>query len=148
MKIVFLLFTLTIFFFSLNPIFGKSDKDIKRRLSIDSSYSDDKYSNRAIGDFGVELYQLNSALHDSISLDSGFTRFGWTIIHSLFTEIYLKPKFSLAYHEFGHGTRMAAGTNEPEYLYVNNFTTSEINAATPYKGFFSYFLPRYCNILR
>ena len=147
MKILFLLFTLTIYFFSLNPIFGQSDKDIigqsdkdiKRRLSIDSSYSDDKYSNRAIGDFGVELYQLNSALHDSISLDSGFTRFGWTIIHSLFTEIYLKPKFSLAYHEFGHGTRMAAGTNEPEYLYVNNFTTSEINAAKPYKGFFSYF---------
>ena len=135
------LFLNVILLFFANILFLVSNtkaEEAVRRISYDTDYDNAKYSNRAYGDFSIEFFQGLGAVHDLPDIDSKFYRFLWTLTHSLvITEI--ASKYSLVYHEFGHGTRFKAAGVTPEYIVIENFhDTNAINNAQGYDGYFEY----------
>ena len=95
----------------------------QRTLSFDSRYVIQGYSNKAVGQFGIELFNLatlpaNLIVKPDTSLTKGDKKFLFYDSHQLRNvanglllfagSIFIKNSFQFAYHEYGHGTRLAA----------------------------------------
>ena len=102
----------------------------QRTLSFDSRYVIQGYSNKAVGQFGIELFNLATLPADLIvkpdtSLTKGDKKFLFYDSHQLRNvanglllfagSIFLKDSFQFMYHEYGHGTRLAAIGFKPFY---------------------------------
>ena len=102
----------------------------QRTLSFDSRYVIQGYSNKAVGQFGIELFNLATLPADLIvkpdtSLTKGDKKFLFydsnqlrNIANGLLLfagSIFLKDSFQFMYHEYGHGTRLAALGFKPFY---------------------------------
>ncbi|GEM_PF-6635101 len=89
-----------------------------RTLSIDTGYRTKSYSNRAIGNFGLEYIQATSLLFEGganigFVKNSPWSRGLWLALN-IITNDFLSQPISQFYHEFGHGTRMAVYGIKPE----------------------------------
>ena len=102
----------------------------QRTLSFDSRYVIQGYSNKAVGQFGIELFNLatlpaNLIVKPDTSLTNGDKKFLFYDSHQLRNvanglllfagSIFLKDSFQFMYHEYGHGTRLAALGFKPFY---------------------------------
>jgi len=95
----------------------------QRTLSLDSRYFIQGYSNRAVGQFGIEIINLASLSADLIIRSDSTTTKNKKIFlfydsHQLrnvgnglvlfIGSAFLSSSFTFSYHEFGHSTRSAA----------------------------------------
>ena len=117
---------------------GVSNEDLgisRRFLSLRYGYLSEANSNHAIGQFVLENYMLLDGSLDWLTgaLDSrGEESVGMRTLLGL-TWVWgawrLRPAYSLAYHEFGHGTRMRAAGANPIYFFSDfDYTQSLIDA--------------------
>ena len=82
---------------------------LKRTISLDSGYLPSLNSNRAIGEFDLELRQAWGAVYDwqnDVWQPEGI--FGRSILYSLFSVLTWGPTMGqlATYHELGHATRL------------------------------------------
>ncbi len=129
-----------------------------RSLTLDSRYFNPEYSNRAHGQFGIEIMSIG-ALPASLLLPIDTERSdrdGFPLSHSwywnnfgngvltLIGSAFLSTSYQFSYHEFGHGTRAAAAGFRPHYGHGSIDTGDDIAEAirrADTKGnFFSFFL--------
>jgi hypothetical protein len=98
------------------PVFSPDQKPntplhiepLKRTISLDSGYLTSLNSNRAIGEFDLELRQAWGVLYDwqnDVWQPEGI--FGRSILYSLFSVLTWGPTMAqmVTYHELGHSTR-------------------------------------------
>ena len=138
----------------------------QRTLSFDSRYIIQGYSNKAVGQFGIELVNLTTIPADLIIRpDTSSTKGGKKFLFYdsrqlrnvangllLFAgSIFLSNSFTFAYHEYGHGTRVAAVGFKPFYGHGVIATDADLNAALSgsvktYDDFLSFYLSSLFNI--
>jgi hypothetical protein len=128
---------------------NENDEKFQQRITLDVGYLQPIiFSNRAVGEFGIGYVHAFSWLFDipgdALSKNkkdplSSIIR-GGLAIGSFFLMDYLPVgKWMLPYHEFGHGTRIAAAGYEPIYYYVGSFTNKG-GWDGPYTNYFMYFI--------
>ena len=109
----------------------------QRTLSFDSRYFIRTNSNRAVGQFGIDMVNLATLPADLIGPGSRLRNVGQGLV-LLFTASYLTEGFSLAYHEYGHGTRNSAiGFRS---LYAFGTAQNDAMRAKTYDNIFSFYL--------
>ena len=138
----------------------------QRTLSFDSRYIIQGYSNKAVGQFGIELVNLTTIPADLIirpatSSTKGGKKFLFydsrqlrNVANGLLLfagSIFLSNSFTFAYHEYGHGTRVAAVGFKPFYGHGAIATDADLNAALSgsvktYDDFLSFYLSSLFNI--
>lgn len=90
------------------PSIPQRIEPLKRTISLDAGYLPSLNSNRAIGEFDLELRQAWGVLYDwqnDVWQPEGV--FGRSILYSLFSALTWGPTIAqtLTYHELGHSTR-------------------------------------------
>jgi hypothetical protein len=116
------LLTIVLLILSAENILAQSLPN-QRTLSLDSRYVIPGYSNRAVGQFGIEIINLATLPADLIIRSDSTTTKSKKIFlfydsHQLrnvgnglilfIGSAFLSNSFTFSYHEFGHGTRSAA----------------------------------------
>jgi len=118
-------------------------QDPVRTFSFDSRYVAQTYSNDAVAGFGVDVLNL-STLSTQLIEPSTRLRNAAQGVLLLVGSTILGQAFSLAFHEYGHGTRAAAAGFEPRYGFGTISTDAQVDAALlappEYKSFLPYFL--------
>jgi len=129
-------------------------------FSLDSRFVIQKYSNKAIGQFGIELVNLATLPADLIvkrdtTTTKGDKKFLFYDSHQLrnvgnglllfIGSAFLSSSFTFAYHEYGHGTRAAAVGYKPYYGHGYIESDADIQAALSgstklYDNFLSFYL--------
>ncbi len=108
-----------------------------RSFSLDSRYFIRTNSNRAMGQFGIEMVNLATLPADLIGRGSKLRNVGQGLVF-LFTASYLTEGFSLTYHEFGHGSRNSAIGYRVQYAFGS--VQKNLNSAKRYDNIFSFYL--------
>jgi len=154
----------TILILNTENLLAQSFKN-NRTLSFDSRYFTQEYSNKAVGQFGIDLMNLatlpgdllmktnsNSIKGENIFLfyDSKELRNVGRGLLTFIGSIFLSNSYGFAYHEYGHGTRAAAIGLKPYYGHGPIETEGDLQAALSgatklYDNFFSFYLASLSN---
>ena len=115
----------------------------ERTFSLDSRYLLNTYSNQAVAQFGIDMMSLTTLTTSLIEPSSKLRNAGQGLL-LLVTSTVVGQAFTLAYHEYGHGTRAAAAGMKPRYGFGGVFTPADISAALnspdSHESFFGYYL--------
>ncbi|MCZ6456106.1 MAG: hypothetical protein O6650_02530, partial [Actinobacteria bacterium] len=122
---------------------GAQTDGTRRTFSFDSRYVVRTYSNDAVAGFGVDVLNLSTLPTQLIEPSTGLRNAGQGVLLLVGSTI-LGQAFSLAFHEYGHGTRAAAAGFEPRYGFGTISTDAQVDAALQappeYQSFLPYFL--------
>ena len=114
-----------------------------RAFSIDSRYFGQTHSNDAVARFGIDALNLGTLPAELIDPSNRLRNAGQGVL-SLVGSTIMGQAFQLAYHEYGHGTRVAAVGYRPLYGFGTISTDADIQAAlqngSGHHSFFGYFL--------
>ncbi len=112
-----------------------------RSFSLDSRYFIQTYSNRAVGLFGIDMYNLATLPADLIGPGTKLRNFGQGLA-LLLVAAYLSDGISIAYHEYGHGTRLAAIGFRPLYAFgrAETHLVSALESGETYDNLFAYYV--------
>jgi hypothetical protein len=124
------------------PVEVEGQAPASRSFSLDSRYFVQTHSNVAAGQFGVDMANLTTLTADLISPGSRLRDAGRGL-SVLVTSFYLGEAFSLAYHEYGHGTRNAAVGFGSLYGFGTLRTAEDAQAALAAGGLHDNFLTYY-----
>lgn len=139
-----LLRTLALLSFSVLCFLPLQAQELVRTISLDSGYGSQSYSNRAIDHFALEFTQLYSGVFNGVSAipfvgDNPVGRGVWSLLGFSLATPYAAG-LNMALHQNGHGTRIAAIGQKPEYFFYSD--PDDLDSYDPddtYSDFFSYF---------
>ena len=122
---------------------GAQTDETRRTFSFDSRYVVRTYSNDAVSGFGVDVLNLSTLPTELIEPSTRLRNAGQGVLLLVGSTI-LGQAFSLAYHEYGHGTRAAAAGQKPRYGFGTISTDAQVQAALQappeYESLLRYFL--------
>lgn len=146
--------TATVFISFFLPAADSISQTSQRTLSLDSRYFIHGYSNNVVGRFGIEMIQLGSLpaslifTSDSATdvsenaflfYDSRQLRNVGEGLTLLLGSAFLATGFHHAFHEYGHGTRLAASGWKPIYSHTSAGSAVHDNFISYYfSSFFDY----------
>ena len=107
---------------------GAQTDETRRTFSFDSRYVVRTYSNDAVSGFGVDVLNLSTLPTELIEPSTRLRNAGQGVLLLVGSTI-MGQAFSLAYHEYGHGTRAAAAGQKPRYGFGTISTDAQVQAA-------------------
>ena len=122
---------------------GAQTDGTRRTFSFDSRYAVRAYSNDAVARFGLDALNLTTVPAELIDPSNRLRNAGQGVLLLVGSTI-MGQAFTLSYHEYGHGTRVAAAGYRPLYGFGTISTDADIQAARlaglGHESFFGYFL--------